>query len=116
MQMNELLYLRTRTEWRAWLKKHHSNTQVVWLVYYKKGSGGDRIAYDDAVEEALCFGWIDSIIQRIDDEKYPKKFTPRRNNNKWSISSMRRMRKLISEKRMTPAGLEKLELTLLENE
>ena len=106
----------TRNEGRAWLKKHHRNTDGIWLVYYKKGSGRERVAYDDAVEEALCFGWIDSVIQRIDDEKYAQKFTPRRSTSKWSALNIKRMRKLIDEKRMTAAGLEKFDMALLDSE
>ena len=116
MKMDEQLYVSTRAEWRAWLKKHHRDTGGIWLIYYKKGSGKERVPYDDAVEEALCFGWIDSVIQRIDDEKYAQKFTPRRNNNNWSAVNVRRMRKLIDEKHMTPAGLAVFDMALLENE
>jgi len=116
MKIDEQLYVSTRAEWRAWLKKHHQETSGIWLIYYKKGSGKERIPYDEAVEEALCFGWIDSVIQRIDDEKYAQKFTPRRNNTNWSAVNVRRMRKLIDEKRMTPAGLAVFDMALLENE
>jgi uncharacterized protein YdeI (YjbR/CyaY-like superfamily) len=116
MKVEDQLYVSTRAEWRAWLKKHHNDCEGVWLIYYKKGSGKERIPYDDAVEEALCFGWIDSLMQRIDDEKYIQKFTPRRNNAKWSAVNVRRMRKLIDGKRMTPAGLAVFDMSLLENE
>jgi uncharacterized protein YdeI (YjbR/CyaY-like superfamily) len=96
-----------RAEWRAWLEKNHSTGKEVWLIYYKVGSGRPRIPYDDAVEEALCFGWIDSIIKRIDDEKFMQKFSPRIDAAKWSPSNKRRVAKLIKEGRMAEVGLAK---------
>jgi uncharacterized protein YdeI (YjbR/CyaY-like superfamily) len=83
-----------RSEWRAWLESHAASESEVWLVFYKAHTGQSRIPYDDAVEEALCFGWIDSIIQRIDEEKYAQKFTPRKDWAKWSESNRQRLRKL----------------------
>jgi uncharacterized protein YdeI (YjbR/CyaY-like superfamily) len=99
------LYVTTREEWRTWLVKNHRTAKEVWLVYYKRHTGKPRIAYDDAVEEALCFGWIDSIVKRIDDEKYVQKFTPRRSGSKWSKANIERARKMIRQHRMTRAGL-----------
>ena len=75
------LYISNRKEWRKWLKENHSVVREVWLIYYKKDTGKPRIPYDDAVEEALCFGWIDSTVKRIDDEKYCQKFTPRKDKS-----------------------------------
>src|SRR5262249_60030780 len=91
---------------------HQSETEV-WLIYYKKPSGQPRIPYDDAVEEALCFGWVDSIVKRIDDAKFAQKFTPRRGRTRWSALNKRRLRKLIREGRMTPAGLAKIDRAML---
>jgi uncharacterized protein YdeI (YjbR/CyaY-like superfamily) len=88
------LHVTGRAEWRAWLEQHGASQSEVWLVFYKAHTGQARIPYDDAVEEALCFGWIDSIIQRIDDEKYAQKFTPRKDWAKWSESNRQRLRKL----------------------
>src|SRR5207237_1029172 len=102
--------------WRTWLAKHHDSERGVWLVYYKKQTGRPRIPYDDAVEEALCFGWIDSLVKRIDDAKFAQKFTPRRDCTKWSALNKRRVRKLIREGRMTEAGLAKIDLAILEEE
>ena len=93
-----------RIEWRAWLKKHYKTESEVWLVYYKKHTSKPNIAYDDAVEEALCFGWIDSIIQKIDNDKYARKFTPRKKNSKWSALNKTRVIKMIKAGRMTNAG------------
>ena len=104
-----------REEWRAWLEKNHASSKVVWLVYYKKPSTRANIPYDDAVEEALCFGWIDSIIQKIDDEKYARKFTPRVNNTKWSASNRSRVAKMIREGRMTETGLAKVTFPIPDN-
>ncbi len=111
-----MLHVTTRAQWRAWLADHYASETEVWLTYYKKHTGRPRIAYDDAVEEALCFGWIDCIIKRIDDEKYAQKFTPRRNCTKWSALNRRRVHKLIHEGRMTEAGLAKIDPALLAEE
>src|SRR4030095_1078478 len=75
-QEPKTLYVTDRAAWRAWLEEHHASEREVWLVYYKKHTGRPRIPYDDAVEEALCFGWIDSIVRRLDDEKFAQKFNP----------------------------------------
>ena len=106
------LSVTTREEWRAWLAEHHASEREIWLIYYKKISGRPRIPYDDAVEEAICFGWIDSIVKRLDDERFAQKFTPRTNTAKWSEINKRRLHKMIAEGRMTPAGTAKIGKTL----
>ena len=116
MQIRKTVYVASRDEWRAWLKKHHQSETEVWLIYYKKHTGRPRIPYDHAVEEALCFGWIDSIAKRMDDEKYAQKFTPRRDSSRWSELNKRRLHKLIREGRMTEAGLAKVGLVVLGEE
>lgn len=116
MEIRKTLYVTSREEWRAWLTKHHQSETEVWLIYYKKHSGRPRIAYDDAVEEALCFGWIDSIVKKMDDEKFAQKFTPRRDSTKWSEPNKRRLRKMIREGRMTEAGLAKVDPAILGEE
>jgi uncharacterized protein YdeI (YjbR/CyaY-like superfamily) len=103
-----LLYVRDRTEWRAWLEEHHASEREVWLVYYKKHTEKKRIPYDDAVEEAICFGWIDSIVKTLDGDRYLQKFTPRVNTGKWSRINLERVKKVIREGRMTEAGRSKL--------
>ena len=108
MKITETFHARNRDEWRAWLDKNHAAKTEVWLVFYKQHTGRSSIPYEDAVEEALCFGWIDSVIQRIDDKKYGLKFTPRRDGSKWSALNKRRVAKMIQEGRMTEAGLAKL--------
>jgi uncharacterized protein YdeI (YjbR/CyaY-like superfamily) len=113
MEMRKTLYVASRAEWRALLAKHHQSESEVWLIYYKKQSGRPRISYDDAVEEALCFGWVDSIVKTIDVDKFAQKFTPRRDWSKWSELNKRRLRKLIREGRMTEAGRAKLHPAML---
>ncbi len=97
-----------RKDWRAWLEENHAKEKEVWLIYFKKHTGKPRIPYDDAVEEALCFGWIDSIVRKIDDERYCQKFTPRKENSNWSMLNKQRVEKLRKNGRMTKAGLEKI--------
>ena len=109
MKIGKTLYVNNRGAWRAWLRKYHNTRSEIWLIYYKKDSGKQRIPYNDAVEEALCFGWIDSIVKSIDKAKYAQRFSPRKKGSKWSAMNKERVRRLIKLKRMTPAGLEKFE-------
>lgn len=102
------LYLKDRDAWRAWLEKHHGTEKEIWLIYYKKHTGKARIPYDDAVEEALCFGWIDSTVKRLDDERYMQKYTPRKGKSMWSKLNKQRALNMIREGRMTEAGLAKI--------
>jgi uncharacterized protein YdeI (YjbR/CyaY-like superfamily) len=102
------LYVEDRKTWRAWLARHHAAAREIWLVYYKKETGRPSIPNEDSVEEALCFGWIDSLIRKLDEERYARKFTPRTNLTKWSKSNRRRVEKLIREGRIIPAGLASL--------
>lgn len=101
--------VKNRSEWRAWLAANHAKEVKVWLVYYKKKTGKTSIEYDASVEEALCYGWVDSIIKKLDDMKYARKFTPRRENSKWSPSNKKRVEELIREGVMTEHGLQKVE-------
>ena len=105
MKATKILYVTNRDDWRAWLEKNHQTAKEVWLIYYKRHTARSTIPYDDAVEEAMCFGWIDSIIKRIDDERYARKFTPRKAKSTWSQLNIRRARKMIEEGKMTRAGL-----------
>jgi len=113
MKIEKELYVHDRIEWRAWLEQNHAVESEIWLVYYKKHTGKPRIPYDDAVEEAICFGWIDSIVQRIDDEKFVQKFTPRKKRSSWSEINIKRLRKMISEGRVTQAGLSVVDESIL---
>ncbi len=96
-----------RADWRRWLQKHHASATGVLLVYVKKPTRS--LAYGDAVEEALCFGWIDSVIRPIDDARYMQLFTPRRPKSGWSALNKRRVDAMIERRLMTKAGLEKIE-------
>ena len=96
------------SDWRNWLAQNHDHEQEVWLVYFKPASGRTNLDYESSVEEALCFGWIDSIIQTIDDKKYARKFNSRRMESKWSETNKRRVLKVIREGRMTEAGMAKV--------
>jgi uncharacterized protein YdeI (YjbR/CyaY-like superfamily) len=101
----KLLAVTDRAKWRAWLEKHHDKESEIWLVYFRKGSGKPRISYNDSVEEALCFGWIDSIQKGIDDERLAQRFTPRRRMGGLSEMNKQRVRRLAREGKMTTAGM-----------
>jgi uncharacterized protein YdeI (YjbR/CyaY-like superfamily) len=103
-----------RTSWRDWLAENGNRSSEIWLVYYKSGTGKSGISYTDSLEEALCFGWVDSIIQKVDEEKYARKFTPRKAGSKWSELNKHLVAKLIREGRMTQAGLARVEFPLSE--
>ncbi len=102
-------YAKDRKAWRNWLQKHHDTSPGIWLIYYKKDSGKSRVPYADAVEEALCFGWIDSTLNPIDEHSYMQLFTPRKHKSGWSKLNKDRVEKLIEQGLMTPAGMEKIE-------
>ena len=104
MTIRENVYLPTRAAWRAWLKKHHKSKREIWLVYYKRGSGKPRVEYADAVEEALCYGWIDSTLKPLDAHRYAQRFTPRKRGSNWSTPNLIRVKKLVAAGLMTPAG------------
>lgn len=99
----------SRAEWRAWLAKHHTQKDGVWLISYKKATGKPRFEYDDAVEEALCFGWVDSKPAKLDDERSMLWFAPRKPRTNWSKPNKDRVERLIAAGLMTPAGLTKVE-------
>lgn len=101
----ERVYASDRAEWRAWLAGHAATAKGVWLVYAKQGSGKPRVAYSDAVEEALCFGWIDSRPNALDADTYMQMFSPRKPRSPWSKLNKQRVERLIDEGRMAPAGL-----------
>ena len=103
------LYIPDRNRWREWLGKNHDKEENgIWLVFYKKKTNKPTLEYEHAVEEALCFGWIDSIIKKIDDAKYVRKFTPRKTGSMWSELNKKRAEKMIRQGRMTKAGLAKI--------
>lgn len=108
MEIKNTLYITNRKDWRKWLAKNHKKQKEIWLIYYRKSSGKPRISYDDAILEALCYGWIDSIAKKIDDESFAQRFSPRRSNSVFSQMNKERVRELIREKKMTKTGLQAL--------
>jgi uncharacterized protein YdeI (YjbR/CyaY-like superfamily) len=98
-----------RAAWRAWLAKHHGRAEGVWLITYKKASGKPRIEYDEAVEEALCFGWVDSKPGKVDEERSKLWFAPRKAHSGWSRPNKERIARLIAAGLMHAAGLAKIE-------
>jgi uncharacterized protein YdeI (YjbR/CyaY-like superfamily) len=96
----QTLYFSTRSQWRKWLKKNYKTETGIWLVYYKKESGKPRISYNDAVEEALCFGWIDSNIKKLDSERFVQKFSPRKPQSEYSQANKERLKKLITDNKV----------------
>jgi uncharacterized protein YdeI (YjbR/CyaY-like superfamily) len=100
-----LLHVRNLREWRAWLENQHASSAGIWLVFYK-GQGRNRsIPYEESVREALCFGWIDSLIKRLDDDCYARKFTPRQPSSKWSEINRKRWAELKAADRLKNSGL-----------
>ena len=97
-----------RKKWRAWLKKNHAGSPGVWLVFYKKTSGVPTVRYDEAVEEALCYGWIDSLMKPVDDRRYRQLFTPRKPKSKWSKPNKERVKRMIAAGLMTEVGMAKI--------
>lgn len=100
----------SRQHWRKWLQKNHVKEKAVWLIYYKKESGKPTLSWSEAVDEALCFGWIDSKVKPIDDEKYMRFFSKRKPGSMWSKINKEKVHRLIREGSMTPAGLESIAL------
>ncbi len=98
-----MLYVSTRKEWRRWLEKNFNKEKEIWLIFPKKSSHKPRIAYNDAVEEALCFGWIDSTVKKIDEQKYAQRFTPRNPKSSYSQANKERLRWLLKEKMLHPS-------------
>jgi len=106
-EAKKTLLLRTLGQWRDWLTKHHASELEVWLIFYKRHTGVESIAYKDARDEALCFGWVDSLVKRLDDRRYALKFTPRRPDSRWSAVNRKRYAELKAEGRLKPPGIER---------
>jgi uncharacterized protein YdeI (YjbR/CyaY-like superfamily) len=104
MELGETLDVRTRRAWRGWLQHNHARRSEIWLVYHAKPSGKASISYNDAVDEALCFGWIDSAVKKLGPHRRAQRFTPRRTGSAVSEMNKARARRLVRERRMTPAG------------
>lgn len=105
MKLGKTLYVTNRRAWRSWLSKHHKNATEIWLVSFKKHTKKPSLPYNDAVEEALAYGWIDSIEKSIDKDSYAQRYSPRRPGSNWSAMNKERARRLIEQGKMTRAGL-----------
>jgi uncharacterized protein YdeI (YjbR/CyaY-like superfamily) len=106
MDVGETLYVTHRAQWRGWLQKNHKQKPEIWLVFYTKASGKPSIPYNDAVEEALCYGWIDSIVKKLNADGRGQRFTPRRPKSRLSEMNKARVRRLVEGGKMTKAGLD----------
>jgi len=111
VKISKTFYAKNRVEWRRWLAEHHKSANEIWLIYYKKASGKPRVPYNDAVDEALCYGWIDSLLKPIDEHKYAQRYSPRKKTSKVSDMNRERVRRLVKSGRMTKAGLSAIEHT-----
>lgn len=109
MDTNGALHFESRVAWRRWLEKNSGDAQEVWLIHYKKHSGKISIGHADAVEEALCFGWIDGKMKSVDEEMFILRYSPRRTRSIWSKINKERAEKMVTQGRMTTAGLIKIE-------
>lgn len=108
MQITNPKYFKNRNEFRKWLEKNHNKQKEVWVLFYKVHTKKKSLRYAEAVEEALCFGWIDGIVKRIDDEKHAQRYTPRKPRSYWSNVNKERVKRMIEEGKMTDAGLAKI--------
>jgi len=99
---------RDRGGWRRWLEAHHDKASEIWLAYYKKGTGKRSVTYDEALDEALCYGWIDSTVRALDGERYMQRWTPRKPGSVWSAANKKRLERLEAEGRMCEPGLAKV--------
>ena len=108
MNITQTLHVTNRKDWRDWLKKNYKTEKEIWLVYYKKATGKPRIEYNDAVEEALCFGWIDSIVKKLDEKRTVQRFSPRKLKTKYSQANIERLRKLVAKKKVVKEVTETL--------
>lgn len=108
MEVTKTLYATNPKDWRNWLKKNYKTEKEIWLVYYKKATGKPRIGYNDAVEEALCFGWIDSIVKKLDEERTVQRFSPRKPKTSYSQANIERLRSLVAKKKVMKEVAESL--------
>lgn len=106
------LSFQDRDAWRCWLKKNHSQPCGIWMMFYKKNSNKASVSYEEALQEALCFGWIDSVVRKGGEDNYLQWFSPRRKGSVWSKSNIERVKAMIAQGRMTDAGLVKLPVDL----
>jgi uncharacterized protein YdeI (YjbR/CyaY-like superfamily) len=115
MDITEKLYVTTRDAWRSWLEEHYKSKSEIWLVYYRAETGKPRIPYNHAVEEALCFGWIDSTVKKIDQDRFAQRFTPRQPGSEFSQTNKERLKKLIAQGKVIPEVLASLDVAGLQD-
>jgi uncharacterized protein YdeI (YjbR/CyaY-like superfamily) len=108
MEIGKTLYVTNRNDWRDWLEKYYRSEKEIWIIYYKKGAKKSRIPYNVAVEEALCFGWIDSIVKKFGEERNVQRFSPRKANSNISQTNKERIKRLIKQGKVIPEVLESL--------
>jgi uncharacterized protein YdeI (YjbR/CyaY-like superfamily) len=104
MEMGETLYVTTRQDFRSWLQQHHADRPEIWLARYKKTTGRPSLDYAEAVEQAICFGWIDVFKKSMDEQRYARRFSLRRPKSNWTAGNLERARRMIEAGKMTPAG------------
>ncbi|MBI5537333.1 MAG: YdeI/OmpD-associated family protein [Deltaproteobacteria bacterium] len=109
VEITTTFFARDRAAWRRWLRANHGSKPEIWLIFFKKHVDKPCVSYDEAVEEALCFGWIDGTSHRVDDEKYAQRFSPRKLRSAWSPSNRQRVQSMIEQGLMTDAGLAAIE-------
>jgi uncharacterized protein YdeI (YjbR/CyaY-like superfamily) len=108
MEITQTLYVTDPKDWRAWLEIHYKTEKEIWLVYYKKETGKPRIEYNEAVEQALCFGWIDSTAKSLDEERTAQRFSPRKPKSGYSQANIERLRRLVAQGQVIDEVLESL--------
>lgn len=113
-EASRLLDVSKRSEWRAWLRRNHKTAKEIWLVYHKKHTGVPRLSYNDAVEEALAFGWIDSTARKVDEDRYAQRFTPRRPRSAYSEGNLARLRTMAAKGKVIPEVLDRVRPLLAE--
>jgi uncharacterized protein YdeI (YjbR/CyaY-like superfamily) len=114
VKTGETLTVVTRDEFRQWLADHHQSKKEIWLVFYRKRTGKPTIAYNDAVEEAICYGWIDGQLNRLDDERFVRRFSPRRERSHWSKYNRERALRMLRGGKMTETGMAALPADIAE--
>jgi uncharacterized protein YdeI (YjbR/CyaY-like superfamily) len=109
MKTKDLIVCKNASDWRAWLRRNHAKRPWIWLVFFKDERAKSYINYDQALDEAICFGWVDNLVKRVDAERYGVRFTKRREKSKWTTANKARAERLIAEKRMTRTGYATIE-------
>jgi len=107
MKVLKTLDVRNRRRWRKWLERHHDLESEIWLVFHKRHTPTKSISYSDALDEALCFGWVDSLVKRLDEDRYARKFTPRKPDSRWSTINRRRYAELKARGLLAAPGIER---------